>query len=438
MTETLHRHPQPELPADILAAQAVRAMARGVEEARRSGEGDSAASPALRPSAGLMPPAAPQGRRALVVGRLRGAARRVYRLPVLGYWLRAAALVARLPRVIDRIIAWDAARARADDALSRRLDLLEGRAAALEERAARMDTAAEALTEAVQPIPDLAARLEHKADAGELARAVAEVRRTLTQHRRLLEGRAAAADASSSPPPQAQATAAAPPPPATGEEASALEGFYMAFEDRFRGSRETIRERLSAHLPTIAAAVADTGGAPVLDIGCGRGEWLELLTAQGHDAAGIDISPVMVDECRDRGLRAELGDAVGSLVARPDDSLAAVTAIHVIEHLPLPVIRRMIEEALRTLRPGGVLLMETPNPENVQVGAHYFWLDLSHIKPLPSLAIGFLAEHCGFSDVRVQPLHPMPLAGRVFGDEALDHINHALHGPQDYCVIARK
>ncbi|MDZ7678660.1 MAG: class I SAM-dependent methyltransferase [Acidimicrobiales bacterium] len=224
---------------------------------------------------------------------------------------------------------------------------------------------------------------------------------------------------------------------------------YRDLEATFRGSAEQIRDLVSAYLDDVATACES---APLLDIGSGRGEWLDVLASRGIEAYGIEINEAFVADCSARGLDVRRGDALAHLHDLPDASLGAVTAFHVAEHLDLDTLIDLIDAALRVLRPGGVLLLETPNPTNVSVGAASFYLDPTHLKPLHPQFLEFLVANRGFSEVEVRYVHPSehrPLphwpdgassddaeAGEV--DESLGHLNWALFGPLDYAIVARR
>lgn len=211
---------------------------------------------------------------------------------------------------------------------------------------------------------------------------------------------------------------------------------YVAFEDRFRGSSEQIRERLQANIPLLQSVVLGHD-RPVLDLGCGRGEWLRLLADNKVQALGIDTNPSMVQHCRSSGLQAEVADALAYLRLQPEKSLPAVTAFHVIEHVPLGVLVELIDEALRVVRPGGLVLFETPNPENLIVGACNFYTDPTHRNPLPPALMAFMLESRGFVNVRIDRRHPADPALLLQGeDQALTQtLNRLLFGAQDYAVI---
>jgi len=211
--------------------------------------------------------------------------------------------------------------------------------------------------------------------------------------------------------------------------------FYRAFEDRYRGARDVIKQRLRAYVPFIAPLLLDQPGAVALDLGCGRGEWLELLGEIGYRAQGIDLDDGMLAACRERGLDVETADALAALRARPDASVALVSAFHLVEHIPFELVRELVTEALRVLRPGGLLIMETPNPENLVVGASSFYMDPSHLRPLPPALLAFAAEHAGYARHKIVRLQEDPA---LYNDPQLGLIN-VLEGPSpDYSVVAQK
>ena len=217
-----------------------------------------------------------------------------------------------------------------------------------------------------------------------------------------------------------------------------LEPLYVALEDRFRGDRATIEARLSRYLPAVRATPPIQSGGLVLDIGCGRGEWLALLGKAGLGARGLDLSHAMVALCKDVGLDAVHGDAVGHLRTLPDGSLAAITAFHVVEHLRFRDLLDLLDEARRVLAPGGLLLFETPNPENLVVGACTFRLDPTHQFPLPPELLRFLAINRGFAHARIvrteEDLDPdIPERGFVPVE-----VNDWFRAPPDYALLASK
>ncbi|MDN4035471.1 bifunctional 2-polyprenyl-6-hydroxyphenol methylase/3-demethylubiquinol 3-O-methyltransferase UbiG [Massilia sp. YIM B02443] len=211
--------------------------------------------------------------------------------------------------------------------------------------------------------------------------------------------------------------------------------FYRAFEDRYRGSRETIKERLRAYAPFTAPLLQAGAPARALDLGCGRGEWLELLGEQGFEAQGVDLDDGMLAACRERGLAARHQDALAALREQPEGSLALVSAFHLVEHLPFELVQDLIADALRALRPGGLLIMETPNPENLTVGATSFYRDPTHVRPLPPDLLGFAADHAGFARQRIVRLQE---EAQLHTDAPLGVINVLEGVSPDYAVVAQK
>ena len=184
-------------------------------------------------------------------------------------------------------------------------------------------------------------------------------------------------------------------------KAHLLDPFYVSFEDRFRGSRDEIKQHLQFYLPFFKAAPPGQDRAMILDLGCGRGEWLELLRDTNLNAKGIDLNQIMVDQCREQGLAVTEADALAYLRRIEEDSLGAVTAFHLIEHLELGALVNIINEIMRVLRPGGLVLFETPNPENVAVGACNFYADPTHRNPIYPPTIQFIIEQRGFCKVKL-------------------------------------
>lgn len=183
-----------------------------------------------------------------------------------------------------------------------------------------------------------------------------------------------------------------------------MPSFYRAFEDRYRGSRELIKERLKVYHAFIAPLPSLYGECMALDLGCGRGEWLELLLESGFTPLGVDLDEGMLEVCEALQLPVELCDALKKLKELPDESLAVVSGFHIAEHIPFPSLQELVTEALRVLKPAGLLILETPNAENLVVGTNNFYLDPTHERPIPHLLLGFLTEYAGFARSKLMRL----------------------------------
>ena len=220
----------------------------------------------------------------------------------------------------------------------------------------------------------------------------------------------------------------------------AFDELYATFEDQFRGRRDDVKARVAVYIPRLVDAGLGTSDSPVLDLGCGRGEWLEVLRDHGLQARGVDTNRTMLAYCRTAGLDATESDALACLRETPAASLGAVTGFHIVEHVSLPYLVSLLKETARTLRPGGTAIFETPNPENVLVGSHTFYLDPTHVNPIPPMTLRFFVEAAGLRDVEVVFLHPYPEHERLTaGDQAVEtFVNSRFFGPRDYAVIARK
>ena len=239
-------------------------------------------------------------------------------------------------------------------------------------------------------------------------------------------------------PPSAETAAAA--------EAAARDSPYVAFENRFRGSREEIRARLSDYVALFSEL------APVVDLGCGRGEFLELMKERGIAARGVEANANAVRACRSLGLDVAHGGLLAFLKTQARASLGGVFAAQVAEHLPPPVLMAMLREAHRVLRPGGLLLLETVNPRSVTGFLEVYNRDLTHERPLHPETLSFLAASAGFADVRVEMRSPVEAAARLQAvpadgvparvaealNENVAQLNALLYGPQEYALLARR
>ncbi len=223
-------------------------------------------------------------------------------------------------------------------------------------------------------------------------------------------------------------------------DAAAVDQFFVAFEAHFRGEEAALRAQLAQdYLHLLHAARAVVGDLVCLDLGCGRGVWLDLLRAEGFKHQGVDLNPGPVAHAQGQGLNAQAGDALEWLRAKPANSALAITAFHLMEHLPFALRLALTQECARVLAPGGVLIYETPNPENIWVGTHTFYHDPTHTQPLTPDSMAFLVEYCGLQTQPVLRLHPYPESANVPGDEpVVQRLNGMTCGGQDFAVVAHK
>ena len=213
---------------------------------------------------------------------------------------------------------------------------------------------------------------------------------------------------------------------------------YSDFEARFRGSRESVSAQLGRYVEQFAP-VDD-----ILDLGCGRGEFVSMLLKAGKSAEGVDLSRTMLDAATEQGLPCRRADLLKELRARPESSLGGLFSSQVIEHLPSDYLKNMVEECGRVLRPGGILIMETVNPLSLFALSRIFFLDVTHNKPLHPDFMRYLLENRGFHPVEI--LYGDPPPGEALEEISPDHesarawnsnvdkLNTLLYGPSVYAV----
>jgi len=205
----------------------------------------------------------------------------------------------------------------------------------------------------------------------------------------------------------------------------------LAFALRFRGSEEEIRRRQTFYVPYFR------GAGQVLDLACGRGEFLELLREAGVNARGVDLDPACVEICRAKGLDVEQRGAFGCLEQLPPSTLDAIFCSHFVEHLPAAQVPELIRLASSRLVPGGLLAVETPNPQCLATLAAAFYADPTHQRPLPAPLLRFYFEEAGFGGIEVHPLSP---ASEVYPELAAlpDAFRDAFFGGMDYAILGRR
>ncbi|MDO9023589.1 class I SAM-dependent methyltransferase [Zwartia sp.] len=211
--------------------------------------------------------------------------------------------------------------------------------------------------------------------------------------------------------------------------------FYSQFEHAFRGTRAEITARLDVYFPFIEPLLALYPDAIALDLGCGRGEWLEILRNKGFTALGVDLDDGMLADCRALNLNVRTQDAIAALNGLEDASASILSAFHLVEHIPFDVLRALVSEAHRVLKPGGLLIMETPNPENIMVGTSSFYLDPTHTRPIPPGLLMFVPKYYGFLNTTVLRLQETPELRQKVSPTLRDVLSGA---SPDYAVIAQK
>jgi len=214
-----------------------------------------------------------------------------------------------------------------------------------------------------------------------------------------------------------------------------VENFYRAFEERYYAPRKIIKKLREQYLPFVERLVSIYPSGNTFDIGCGRGEWLELMQEFDLNPYGVDLDEGMLSECRKLNLPAEKGDAVDYLFSLPSSSQIVVTAFHVVEHISFEKLHSLVKESLRILKPGGLLIMESPNPENIAVSTCNFYLDPTHLRPIPSKLLAFLPEYYGFNRVKILRLQE---SKNIVQSKSIT-LHNVIYGVSpDYAVIAQK
>jgi O-antigen chain-terminating methyltransferase len=345
------------------------------------------------------------------------------------------AVVSALQAFFERIVSVDAQSARTAEQLSCEAGRVTGLAqesAALQQRVGELEARLRAL-DARLPALDARLRATDEQVAGEGVK-LGQLRTSVSlQERRLTLLLEEAKRHLSDPDDQRQLQSMA------AELPHVADAGYLHFEDTFRGSREEIRRRVAIYVPTLKNAGAGSESSPIVDLGCGRGELLEVLGNEGLKAWGVDSNAAAVEQCRALMLDVKKGDIFEWLRRLPDGSLGALTALHVVEHLPFSLVLELLDQALRVLRPGGVAIFETPNPLNLFVGASSFYVDPTHRNPVHPQTLHHLLEARGLIGLETLMLHPYPPEMLVPEDsEVARRFNRYFYGPQDYAVIGRR
>lgn len=219
----------------------------------------------------------------------------------------------------------------------------------------------------------------------------------------------------------------------------------LALEDAFAGSFDDVQARRSGYLSDVEPV---SGKGRLLDIRPGRGEWLELLSRARIPAYGVDTNRAAVAACHERGLDVVHADALEHLASVPDGTLAAITGFHVADRLGFRSMVELVDHGIRALRPGGVLLLESPNPTNLLVGASGSRMHPASNRPLHPEVLEFIVSSRGFADVELRYLHPDPVPLEWSPDShdltvkplqpVVERLNDLLFGPRDFALIGRR
>jgi SAM-dependent methyltransferase len=218
------------------------------------------------------------------------------------------------------------------------------------------------------------------------------------------------------------------------------EDFYFKLQGKFQSSGPEIVSQLEMYRSLIGNLNPKIPEGPWLDIGCGRGKWLNLAREAGYAAAGVDSNRAAVEQCCEAGFDATEADGLDFLRAAESASFSVITAFHVLEHLPFQYCLNLVWQAARALKPGGIFLIETPHPGNLLMAAEQFWMDPTHNRPIPIPLMEFLFQYCGFRVVHCFEIHPRPESEHLPWRELelANRLDRLLYGPQDYAMVGRR
>ena len=332
--------------------------------------------------------------------------RRLYRVPVLGYLVETLVAIFRLPRMIHSQRQYQEHVAAQDERVADHVNRVGKFVQSLSQELTELSASQKKIID-----------LQHQQVAA-LVQEQLETKDRLEKLRLALSKRVNGSQ-----------------PASNTKDESRLDQLLVAFADEFRGSRDDVREGLSRYLPLLETAnIRDR----ILDLGCGRGEWLELLKEAGLRAEGVESNPAMFERARSLGLDLVQSDALTHLRSLPDDSVNAVTAFHFVEHLTFVALVELIDETLRVLRPGGLLIVETPNPKNLVVGACNFHSDPTHHKPLFPETLRFILSERGFTNTLVEYINPAPGSPFTEDNEMSQALDSWFYSARDFAVIGTK
>jgi O-antigen chain-terminating methyltransferase len=337
--------------------------------------------------------------------------RSIANIPVIGYVIRVGWDIVRLPSKIDglsrRIIAADQSAA----SLAKNQQALEEITQESRQQLTNVQTTLADIQTRSQKLTDRVLDIKHQILSAHLTKATSKSNTSET---------------------------------ANGNELFAddhdLDTFYVEFEDKFRGTESEIKDRLKVYLPYFKELKTDFTKYPVLDIGCGRGELLDLLKENSIRTIGLDLNASMVEQCKARGFEAVQAEALEYLMQQKPGSLSVITGFHIVEHIPFNFLLRLFEASYRALRPGGIIIFETPDPENLHVGSFSFYFDPSHLHPLAPDVLAFAIENRGFDETEILRLHPRGDGHENDNrdDQYIAEVLHRFYMEQDYSVIGYK
>jgi len=398
--------------------------------------------------------------------RLRYLTNKSYKIPVAGYFIRLLTAIMNLPKLVRNLYGYQAF---TDARLAGKADIkgveevrskLAGKADSESVEEVRLRLAGKADSESVE---ELRTRLAGKAEIGAVEEVAATTQGILRQIR---DHRLNILDQQRRVTLLLEEVRRRSPEPLSHEQIKSmlkeedhiLDAMYMTFEDWFRGTRAEIKRRLSVYMPLIDKMKipphpplekggwgdldikSEKGDVSILDVGCGRGEWLELLQENGYRAKGIDINRVALLQCRELGLDVTESDVIEYLRGLKRGSLDVIAGFHIIEHLSFKTLIALFDEALIVLKSGGMILFETPNPANILVSTYDFYRDPGHQRPLHPDTINFVAESRGF--VRTGSYFVLDEGSDLklikSTEWILNDINDYIMAPRDFALIGYK
>jgi O-antigen chain-terminating methyltransferase len=375
--------------------------------------------------------------------KLQAIIRRLYRVPVLGYLLELAIGIARLPALFRSQREFESHALAQQELITSHLNQLSHTSFQISESFSReLTQVSSQLSQAQQELAESFnrgmagvsaeqrkfAELQHQQVIG-LFREQREIIERLKKVKEELDSRLARLDELMKDKAARQPKGEQAP---LNEKRRKLDELFASFPEQFRGSREEVRKGLRFYLPFLTSAEITED---ILDLGCGRGEWLELLREKGLKARGVELNHVLAEQARSVGLEVSEESALLYLRGLPDRSLSAVTGFHFIEHLSFEILIELLDEIARALRPGGLVIFETPNPKNLVVGACNFYSDPTHLKPLFPETVQFIMSNRGFADVSVEYLNPVDGSPFNDGSKRSQALNSWLYGARDFALI---